>query len=143
MKAKRYLNQIRWLTIEIETRRAEIRSLREELYGITAGTDAPRVDGSTTESKVEKAAIRIVEAEEQLAKTIMRREATRADIEKSINQLVDPAERTVLILRYREMLSWEQIADRIHYTARTAQRIHGRALAGIETILKDKGEKHE
>lgn len=140
MKAKRYLNQIRWLTIEIESRKEELQRIREETYDITSGRDGPRVDASGHSSKTERAAIKLVEATERLERAILKREKIREEIEADIAALPDPAERTVLLLRYRELLSWEELADRIHYTARTAQRIHGRALANIEEILKKRGK---
>ena len=141
MKAKKYLNQIRWLTIEIESRKEELERIREETYGITSGRDGPVVDSSGNSSKTERAAIRLQEASERLERVIIQREKVREEIEADIASLADPAEKAVLLLRYRELLSWEELAERIHYTARTAQRIHGRALASIEERLRAKNDK--
>lgn len=141
MTAKKYLNQIRWLTIEIESRRETLLRIREETYGLTSGMNGPVVDTSGNSSKTERAAIKLQEAAERLEKTIIRREKLREKIEADIGKLTDPAERSVLILRYIELLSWDEIGERMNYARRTAQRIHGRALGSIERILKEEREK--
>ena len=141
MKAKKYLNQIRWLTIEIESRKEELKKIREEVYGITSAKDGPRVDGSENSSKTEAAAIKLQEATARLVNTIAEREKVRVEIEETINRVEEPAERSLLLLKYRELLTWDEIAERIHYTARTAQRIHGRALQSIERILANKEQE--
>ena len=56
------------------------------------------------------------------------------DILKRIDRIGDQLEREVLLLRYThvtdkgKLLTWEEIAERVHYTRRTVTNVHGRAL---------------
>lgn len=57
------------------------------------------------------------------------------DIERRIASMENEEERQVLRYRYTNindkgrLMTWEEIAERIHYTRMTVTRMHGRALA--------------
>ena len=53
-------------------------------------------------------------------------------VKRMVNDAIDAVEdsryRRVLELRYRNYMSWEQIAEEVGYDARHVQRLHGEAL---------------
>ena len=53
-------------------------------------------------------------------------------VKRLVNEAIDAVEemryRRVLELRYRNYMSWEKIAEEMHYDPRWVQELHGRAL---------------
>lgn len=67
----------------------------------------------------------------------MRREISelcraKREVSAAINAVEDLRYRRVLELRYRDYLSWQDIADRMGYDVRQIYRLHGEALLRIE-----------
>ena len=58
-----------------------------------------------------------------------------------IDQLDEYGEKLVLMYRYILGMTWEQIAKKMPYSEKTAQRIHGRALKALDEILKNRKEE--
>lgn len=61
--------------------------------------------------------------------------AVSAEIIKAISRVEDRTQRTLLVKRYIEFKTWEQIAVDLGYTWRHVHRIHAEALKAVEKIL--------
>lgn len=59
----------------------------------------------------------------------------RLQILSTICKVPDIMQRSVLHLRYIELLKWPEIADAMHYSERYCFRIHDKALEAVAVIL--------
>ena len=62
-----------------------------------------------------------------------------AEVRAVISQVPNEREKAVLILRYCEGLTWEQIADKMCYCTVNLHRIHRHALESVKDILDASG----
>lgn len=58
-------------------------------------------------------------------------QAAKEEIEKVVDSLEEPSYRRVLRLKYIDGMTYQQIADHLHYSKRQIHRIHGRALKRV------------
>lgn len=59
----------------------------------------------------------------------------KTDILSAINQLDDGRYRQLLIGRYIQCKTWEQVAVDMHYSYKQVCRLHGKALVAIKDVL--------
>lgn len=78
----------------------------------------------------ENTVIRIMELKEEINKMIDKLIDKKTEVRSMIDEL--PAEeQVVMLLRYFEYMTWEEVAIRCSYTTRQVQRIHGEGLYKI------------
>ena len=131
MTTKEWLNRGRLLDQRVNKLLAE----RDRIFDL-----AVKVTGSIQEDKVQTSKKNT--SEESFAKYV----AYTAEIDKKIDELIevkkeiltaiyqveDPTLRTLLQLRYINFETWEQIADKMHYSSRQIFRMHGMALKKVK-----------
>jgi len=103
----------------------KIEELESQCQSVTAKLNATPGGGGSRSNAAWDALVEARDrAGQQLAETLYR----EAEIEQFINRLSKPVYRQLLKYKYLELLDWEQLADKLHYTTRHAQRLHGEAL---------------
>lgn len=118
------LSSYYYLQQEIARYDERITRLREERETMRG----PRYDsigagrGGTPENKIEALTAEIVDLEDLLALNRKKRTKELDRLERYISSVKDPVARTVIDLRFRELLSWDGVAARMAKTgdARTA-----------------------
>lgn len=128
MDAKTYLNQIRFISADIDARRIEY----DNLSGIWPTTllESDRVEGGPKKHGDDKFA-RYVEYGEQINQKIDELVDLKAKISKEIDQVEDHLECSILRYRYVNLMSWSEIAEKVHIGKRHLTRVHGQALASF------------
>ena len=163
MKAKEYLMQVALLDARLKTINANIERIRKELYTLDDislssvwGDGQPHTSkiGDPTGNKAVKLADAYQLKREQLKRDLLKLEykeiATRSELWSKRMEIVDklaqimtiddPLSRTyyeILLLRYIEGCTWEQIAVHINYSFRHTVRLHGTALKRMEEVLNE------
>lgn len=128
MTAKEYLRQVDLLRFMLRSAENHIR----ELYQMADGLKAIRYDldkvQTTASDRMSEIIADMLHEEEAYAK--LARRYNKAVIERSnlISKMDNPQQAEVLILRYLDGKSWDDIAEAMHYTRRHITRLHGRAL---------------
>ena len=113
MTAKEYMEQARYLDMQINSKIEQVRSLNELATKVTTVySDMPHSPNRNTSRM-----------EETIAKII--------DLESEINNVEDEKYRILLELRYINQMSWEEIAVHLGYDLRYTHKIHGRALQKV------------
>lgn len=128
MTAKEYLRTLRWTELSIETRKDELRRLDAEytyLSGISYDRD--RVQTSPSGDAFPQSDRRI-DLAIKIREDILAMQKLRTDIIGKITGLDNPLYSQVLLERYVNYLSFDDIADKMHYSYVRIIHIHGEAL---------------
>ena len=128
MTAKEYLRTLRWTELSIETRKDELRRLDAEytyLSGISYDRD--RVQTSPSGAAFPQSDRRI-DLAIKIREDILAMQKLRTDIIGKITGLDNPLYSQVLLERYVNYLSFDDIADKMHYSYVYITHIHGEAL---------------
>ena len=117
-------------------RRADVLLARAEKYRemavrATGRVDAVRLSGTPQRSRVEDCVLELVDTHNALQKEIGQLLARSREAEKRILMLADERQRAVLQLRYLCAMSWEDVAERLHYTLRWVHKVHREALEAL------------
>ena len=110
---------------------SEIEELRAMKMGASAGGSGPGRKGWTDDLSSFAARLDELERdkEEELGKAMRAYER----VMEAIESVEDERERDVLFYRYIKGMTWWKIAEKTNYSERQAHRLHGSALAHLET----------
>ena len=105
----------------------------------TAGTDGERVDGGGDNSSeramvayADKAAEYAALIEEKIRELV----SIKLEIIRAVKRVENPTLRAVLMARYVNFKTWEQIAVEMSYSYMHVCRLHGRALAEVRDVIE-------
>lgn len=133
MRVKEFFMLARTLPDEIRRIRARRQVYLEMAANITAGAGELPCRTGEVHSKVEKAALGLLELAQRLGDQAAQYESIIRDTEQVISCLTNPRHRQVLSLRYMERRTWEAIAAEMGVSdERNLRRCHGRALKAAE-----------
>lgn len=126
----RYLSRYRRLNARIDRLLEEKSRWWERAFKITPTlSQAPGGGGSG--SPIERPMDKVDELERKITQAIDELADIRAEIEDVLGQLEDDTLRELMEYRYIDGLTWEQVAEKMHYSWRHTCRLHGEALAKI------------
>ena len=112
---------------------SQIRADYAELDDIVSLIKSPNLDGLPTSQNSERdLADLLIRKDEMLARIlddINRKESARRRIDEALLAMPSETERTLLILRYKRGMTFDQIAEEMEYSWRHILRLHGSALA--------------
>ena len=131
MTAKEYMEQARYLDMQINSKIEQVRSLNElATKATTVYSDMPHSPNRNT-SRMEETVVKIIDLESEINRDMnLKREIMRV-----VNR-IEPAEyRTILEMRYLQFKKWEQIALLMSTDLRWVYRMHGRALNEVQKII--------
>ena len=134
-EAREYLLQVKDMKKKTRRLSAEIRSIRESAMSI----ESPLLteDRVQTSHGMDPPCIRktdrMIDMESRLIEEYRRLQAVQSDIAARINSMDVSQERTVLRFRYLSGWNWDDIANALGVSLRTAHRIHEAALLHFPT----------
>ena len=112
---------------------SQIKADYAELDDIVTLIKSPNLDGLPTSQNSERdLADLLIRKDEMLARIlddINRKEPARRRIDEALLAMPSETERTLLILRYKRVMTFDQIAEEMEYSWRHILRLHGSALA--------------
>lgn len=132
-EAKEYLNQIRYIDLDINSRQEELTMLRASFLGAQElkHDKISSNNGNSQENKL----IKYVELSSKIDETIDNLYSMKIEIGQQIDQLND--KKQILVLRERYILgkSWKEISYTLDCSERTVYRLHGEALKSFNDIV--------
>ena len=128
------LRDVRHCQLRTLTLCARAEKYREMAMQATGRTDAIRVSGTGDRSKVEKYILELWDVHNELQQEIARLMKKSREAEKLIQTLEDDRHRAVLELRYLCAMTWEEIAQKTHFTVRWAHKLHKEALDALAGV---------
>lgn len=133
MTAKEYLNRYRLLNAEITAKREQANSIRELAETVSHFSDG--VGGNGGGDKVGRNAAKLVDLENEIIAETNKLVELKREIESTIAVIDDPTLRQLLILKYINGLTWEQVAERLNKSWRHTMRLHKIALKNFENVM--------
>ncbi|AYW50808.1 DUF1492 domain-containing protein [Tetragenococcus halophilus] len=132
MDARKYLEQVRHIDEEIQSRLEEQESLKASLVS------SPQIneDSVTSSPKghYDDKFVKIVEYSQDIDQKVDELFALKHEISSAIDEVDDQLYRLILRERYINIKNWEQIEDQLHYSHRQIIRLHGEALESFRKV---------
>ena len=134
MNAKEFCQQYYRAKLKMDSLRAELQILRESIADIQA-TDYTKVvvDGTKAQDTIGNLVAELVEVETDLWKAAEEQCRKMLDVMEVINEVDDPLTNKALTFRHVELLTWQEMEERMHYSDRQLQRI---VLDGYEEVQR-------
>lgn len=133
MTAKEWLRQCRRIEDEVK----QLKEAKQRAYVLAVGssvdTSKEKLSG-TRKNSTENKFVAYTEYSELLDKKITELMSRRLKTRKMLDELDNPIHRMLLQYYYIDCLTWEQVADRIHYSIRSVHRLHGKALTELDRV---------
>lgn len=134
MTAKQYLMRGYNLRRHIHEKETQLEELRTQAEHITANLNGmPR--GSGPSSPVERVAVQIADLSWDLEQDWLDLLQYQEETRRLIERLDNDADVQVMSLRYLSYLTWEKIAEEVHYSGSQVYRIQVRAHRKIEQMI--------
>jgi len=134
MDVKRWLSRAKRIDEQID-RLVNLRDAeRERIMKVTQTISGDIVQTTKDPHKFDK----LAEYEDRLDQMIDRLYDTKTEILDVIAQITDSRYRDILIGRYLDGLTFEEIAVQIKYSYKQTCRLHGRALLKVLEVLDEK-----
>lgn len=137
MDAISFLKQVEKLDTLITNKLIEKAQWRDIALGITANMEGERVQSSGRPSKMSDAIDKCVDMEAEIDSLIDRLVDTKRDVLKVIEKL-SATEYDVLHKRYIQFMALQEIADAKNKQYGWVTTTHGRAVANVKKILKER-----
>ena len=140
MKPKEYLQRVAHAEREIRTLKAKVAHFEDLGLRITTASGDAHIRPSTPSSRVETAAVGIVDALEDINANLRAYAVIVSDAEKLIRKVPQENYRRILTLRY--LCGWKlpKIGEELRYTDRNSiYRAHGWALLEFGKVLRAEG----
>jgi len=140
MEAKEYLSQAYRIDQRINSKLEQVMSLRS-LLGKATGTltGAPKA-ATPNPYSMEDTIAKMVDLENEINSDIDTLVDLKAEIMRCIKRVENTEYQTLLEMRYLCFKRWEEIAFELNYSMQYAFRMHDRALAEAEIILKEESK---
>lgn len=136
MTAKEYLQQLRTIDMQLRIKESELRKLQQDVYFLNAidySKDVVQgVEYTTFADKIAKISEKEAEINSEWDNLINLRNEARG----RIKLISDIRLQAVLIERYINIKSWEQIAVDMGYSWAQVHRFHRRALRAFDEVYR-------
>ena len=135
MTAKEYMEQARYLDMQINSKIEQVRSLNELATRVTTVySDMPHSPNRNT-SRMEETIAKIIDLESEIDRDIDALVDLKREIMRVVTSIESAEYRTILEMRYLQFKKWEQIALQMSTDLRWVYRMHGRALNEVQKII--------
>lgn len=133
---KAWLDQARNINVLIDSKLAQVASLRGLALKVSSTISQTPVSGTHDPKRLENTIIRLMDLEHEVNRDVDRLVELKANIMSTINRVPDDRERALLELRYLSFQSWRYIADALGIHIRQVYRLHEEALEHVEIPAK-------
>lgn len=134
MKAKNYLLEIRKLDRKINNKQIELDSLRALVTSITPTLKEINVQSNGSQDRLGETMVKIIDLQHEINNKIDEYVDRKLEAIRLINKLEDDISINILIQRYINYKSWDEIAVSLSYTRQGIIKKHGKALLDFEKL---------
>lgn len=134
MTTKEYLQQYRTLDMEINSKLDQLAELREKAEKVSSSGGGS--SGGQISDKVGRTAAKIVDLDNEINRDIDRLVNLKREIEAAVGKIPNETYRILLIMRYINGKTFEQIAVDMYYSYKWICILHGRALKAVKEYIE-------
>ena len=127
--------QIRGMEERIKTLKVSVDALYEMATSTTASYDKESIDRNISDESIGIAEVNYVSAVEKLRQAEADLLEIQTDVIGTIHKLTNNAHATLLMKYYAQGMTWEMVAQSMHYSRQRIDQMHGQALMEIQAIL--------
>ena len=138
MRAKEFLSRAYRIDCQITSKFEQLERLKALATSVTTHYGGEQVSRTRSTDTLENNALRIIEAERELKEQIEALVATKKEIRQVIDLVPDSDCRLLLELHYLCRKSYSEIGALMGQSKSYAYRLHPKALAMVEDILRAK-----
>ena len=135
MRAKEYLMQIRGMEERIKTLKVSVDSLYEIATNTTQSYDKDIIDRSITDESIGAVETNYADAVDKLRQAEADLLAIQTEVIGTIHKLTNNNYATLLMRYYAQGMTWEMVANTMHYSRQRIDQMHGQALMEIQRII--------
>lgn len=135
-ETKQYLKQVKWLDEVINSKTEQLENLRSIVFSISGNSEDERVQTSNESDKIGYIMPKIIDLENELNNRINEFIDLKTEVTKKIDEVPDMECRLLLMLRYLNFKTWEEIAEKMNYSRQWVTKIHGKALNSLQKLLE-------
>ena len=136
MNAHNYLNQARYLDMQINSKIEQVSALNDLATKCTTTiSDMPRTP-SNGKSRIEDTILKIIDLQDDINRDIDSLVDLKREISVTIKKVENPIYQTLLENRYLSFQTWEEIAVGMRYSIQQVYRIRDSALKEVARVLK-------
>lgn len=128
LNAKQYLRQLRRLDNIVQSKLDQLESLKNLAERITQVPKDMAVQESRYDDKLSELIPKIIDLENEIRRNVEKLLDLKLKITHQINSLDNDEYKLLLMLRYLNFKTWEEIAVEMGYTYQWIHVLHGRAL---------------
>lgn len=132
---KAYLSRYSDLNESIDAKRKQVEKLRERAQTVSGG-NSNGVHNTLPYDKIGEITAKIVDLEREIIAEIDRSVDVQREIREVISAVPTERLRTILEKRYLNCMSFNKIAEELHYSYKQLYRLHKRALSEIKDVLE-------
>lgn len=125
---KEELRELRHMDCLINSKLRQIDDLRSKMKYLQAIDYAKDKIQTSNKASVEDIIIKLCDLEAEITQEIDELIDKKRVAKEEIDKIEDVTLRSILTMRYLEMLKWEEIAVQLNYDYRHVLRLHGEAL---------------
>lgn len=135
-QTKDYLSGIRNLDMQLKTKIAELKRLRQDICSLQAiDYSKDVVTGGDTMDLADEIA-KLNALSEQIKKECQELIKSKANARAVILRIPDTLQQAVLIYRYINCVDWDVIADKLHYSFSKIMKIHSASIKSFQLYSK-------
>jgi hypothetical protein len=134
MTARESLSRAFVLNVRLNKQRERLAALRDLAERVASPTVTGMPRGTDVGKPVERAVIRITEAEDEIAATEEKLAQAKEEVADMIQALDDPSQIKVLAMRFLSFMEWDAVANALGYSRRHVFRLRDEAFEKIDTL---------
>ena len=135
MKAIELLAEYVRLRKRIRLLQAQVDAKRERAEALSGWPEGDRVQSSHDPDKIGRAVAELADRENELVDLQLEAIDRMNDIEVMLREIENPDCALVIQYKYVRGMSWDDVADAMHYSARWVQELKRRALRELDRRL--------
>ena len=131
MTAKEYLNQAYWLDRRIDSKLAQLSSLKDLATKATNVMNDAVVSHTRNLHSLQDVVAKMIDMQSEINADIDHLVDLKQEIMHTIKSVKNPEQQTLLELRYLCFKSWEFVAEEMGYNVRHIYRLHDEAVEQV------------
>lgn len=137
-RAKEWLNRNYGIALEIQAIQRRLERMNADLEKVTRPLKIKEViEANNPGNAQEDRLADYIDMSDELSKRIVYLMSLDRKTKEVINMVDSPTLRTILIERYINRLSWNKVAEAVHYERRWVMELHRQALDAVVPFVPD------